>query len=340
MMQARLSVIIPALNEADILGELLDALARQQSVSLEVIVADGGSTDRTRDIAEERGAVFVVSEKGRGRQMNRGAAQARADWLLFLHADSRLTRDDQLAGALAFLQTFLQARPGPAAGRFPLEFDTGDPEVKALLRFFEAKTRLDRPGVFNGDQGLLIRKRDFLLAGSFPERLAFLEDQEFAARFEAGGEFVRLPSTLVTSARRFEQEGARERIILNAIIMAMHQLEHPEFFHRAGAIYREHSRSGKPALHSFFALAQESVFDEGIARGARRCQVVGRYAIRNLWQAFLWLGLRRGNQEAMLGIHDRYVRPVLDNPPGHAIGAFVLVVWFLAKKLSLGRKSP
>ena len=103
--------------------------------------------------------------------------------------------------------------------------------------------------------------------GGFSEKYHFLEDKEFAARFTAYGQFTTLPSTLYTSARRFEQEGLEERLILNTLIMAMFHLESEYFFHRAGNAYRDNNPDGTLNLFPLFELAHESVFHQGLPNG-------------------------------------------------------------------------
>ena len=192
-----LSIIIPTLNEAQTIGGLLDQLRMQADINLDIILVDGGSTDATLSIAESQVASgkqvrLMQTEPGRGRQMNAGAEMAKHDWLLFLHCDSTLTCPVQLRDALGSLKA--ASDQGQAvAGHFPLAFDARDPELKRRLGFFEAKTRLNRPGTFNGDQGLMISRGHFRQAGCFPCDLPFLEDQAFAANFRSIGSFITLP---------------------------------------------------------------------------------------------------------------------------------------------------
>src|SRR5512145_1536444 len=105
-----LSIIIPTLNEAGTLSWLLADLAVQIDIGFEILVSDGDSTDGTGEVAAATlarhrlaGAV-LTGTAGRGRQLNRGAARARGEWLLFLHADSRLPDPAALAESLAFLR--------------------------------------------------------------------------------------------------------------------------------------------------------------------------------------------------------------------------------------------
>ena len=110
----QLSIIIPTLNEAAHLPALLADLQQQQGLSLELIVGDGGSTDATARIADSFGARLVHSGRGRGRQMNAAARWARGEFLLFLHADSRLEEPLLLRTALTALQQAEREQPGIA----------------------------------------------------------------------------------------------------------------------------------------------------------------------------------------------------------------------------------
>ena len=328
-----ISVIIPALNEAGCIGGLIEALQAQQDVTLDIIVVDGGSADATPALAMAAGARVVDSAPGRGLQMNTGAGMACGELLLFLHADSRLTSDRQLADATAQLLA-----SGPrTAGHFALQFETDDDEIHAALTFFEAKTALNRPGTFNGDQGLLIRRDDFELLRGFCTELGFLEDQEFGDRFRDYGTFITLPHLLITSGRRFEQEGVYERILLNTLIMAMYHLDLASFFREAPGIYRQHARTDRLDPGPFFELVNRCLFEDGFGRGVIRFWRTGRYATRNLWQPILWFGLRRGSPALWLSRYDRLIRPLTDNVLGYLIGTVLVIAWFQAMRFRLRR---
>jgi rSAM/selenodomain-associated transferase 2 len=324
-----LSVIIPALNEADCIGGLIAQLTDQQNLKLEIIVADGGSTDATCQIVRDSGAVLITSGVGRGRQMNAGASVAKGEYLLFLHADSKLTTSDQLSHAVEFMDS----EEGRCAGHFTMVFETEDADLADQLRFFELKTSLNRPGTFNGDQGLLIRRQDFQLLGGFSERLPILEDQDFGRRFRLAGSFVTLPGEIATSARRFEHEGLHERIMLNAFIMGMFHLGMFAFFKHASDIYRQHDRSEKIDLLPFFSLVKTHIFMRGFGTGIAHCYRLGRYTTRNLWQLFLWMSLKDGETDRWLGGYDRIARPLTDNPLGYALGTISLIGWFYLARL-------
>jgi len=325
-----LSIIIPTLNEAATIGSLLESIKDQTISGLEVIIADGGSSDETTTVAEGHGARITHSDPGRGQQLNKGAEEATGDYLLFLHADSEFTRQDQLARAMEFIAGFDEH----TAGHFPMEFVSGSDETAAQLRYFAAKTHLNRPGTFNGDQGLLIRADAFKLLGGFSERYGFLEDQDFGERFGDYGEFVTLPDPLRTSARRFEREGVEERILLNTIIMGMFHLRQDRFFSEAPDIYRASAGNRLNPL-PFLQLARQSVMADGFWTGLARCYRIGRYANRNFWQVFFWAGIQLGEEEQWLRSYDRYASRVTRNPLGDTLATVVVLSWFFTTLASL-----
>ena len=326
MARPALSVIVPALNEAGALGRLAQQLRQQQGVALQMILADGGSADATPALARRLGFAVVQSEAGRGRQMNQGAAAARGAHLLFLHADSTLTGTRLLERALACLkqaEAEAASKAPPVAGHFALDFQTQDPRLKARLAYFERKSQLNRPGTWNGDQGLLIARRAFHALGGFSEALPFLEDQDFGERLGKAGRFITLPGRLGTSARRFETEGFARRSALNALILGMRHLRLGRFFQQAPAVYRQQGEAGALRLAPFFALAGAALFSDGPAAALRRLYALGRYVCGNAWQLCFYLG-----GEKRLAAYDRYARPLLANPLGYALAALLALGWF------------
>jgi rSAM/selenodomain-associated transferase 2 len=329
-----ISVIIPCLNEENNLPVLLGQLIEQENISLEILVVDGGSTDQTALRAAQGGARVINSKRGRGCQQNAGAADATGEHLLFLHADSRLENNHQLSQSLSLIQ---QAEKR-TAGHFELSFETDRKEVRARLRSFEYKSRLNREGTFSGDQGLLISKSDFKLIGEFSEKYHFLEDKEFAKRFMDYGQFKTLPSKLYTSARRFEQEGLEERLILNTLIMAMFHLESEYFFKKAGEAYRNNESDGKLNLLPFFQLTHESFFYQGVPKGLISFFLLGRYATRNLWQVALPFHMKIDAVDRWLRSYDRFLRPLTDNLAGHLLGTLTALIWFYSWRCKLALK--
>jgi len=200
-----LSVIVPTLNEAAQLPDTLDRVRAVLRHGDEIIVADGGSTDDTREIAAGMGAHVVRSPRGRGTQLNAGADAATGDTLLFLHADTHLPLDaaDLVRRALT--------DPTVIGGNFTLRFDAPG----FLARLFAAvyNARSCRSRLFYGDSAIFVRRSVFNALGRYQEAV-LMEDYAFclALRAEAkrrspdlplGQTLPLLPSPVVTSARRF-----------------------------------------------------------------------------------------------------------------------------------------
>lgn len=196
------SVIIPTLNEAAFVDGAIRSAARQLR-SCEIIVADGGSEDATRDRAA-RTARVIEAPRGRALQMNAGAAVATGDVLLFLHADTRLPTD-----ASAWIRGTLSA-PCAEAGLFRLRFDVDTP----LLRFYAWCTRWPLPRIAFGDRALFVRRRVFETVGGFPE-VPIFEDLELVRLLVQRGGFRFVPVAVMTSARRFQRIGPLRQQLLN-----------------------------------------------------------------------------------------------------------------------------
>lgn len=251
-MSVRVSVVIPALNERGTLEPLLGALAAQQGVALQVIVADGGSTDGGPAHWPSLGATVIRAPRGRGAQMNAGHRRAQAPWRLFLHADSRLTHPRQIADAVAHLSAH---DPRRTAGHWALRFTDRPPGHDRLFAFMEAKTRSGRPGTIHGDQGLLIH-RDFLDAiGGFREDLPFFEDVHLSEAVFQKGRWTLLPGVLETSARRFTREGVRQRYALMGLMMALHAAGQTDFLRQWPALYRAQAEAEALRLMPFLQPA-------------------------------------------------------------------------------------
>lgn len=201
-----LSVIVPTLNEE---GEIARTLARATSPDAEIIVADGGSTDRTLQIARSLGARIVDSKRGRAVQQNRGAGLARGEVLLFLHADTRLP-DHYVAHIFDTLMD-----PRTMLGAFRFQTDIASPFMRRIVRCTNLRARwLKLP---YGDQGLFMRRVDFLKVGGFPET-PIAEDLLLVRRMAGQGRVVLAPAAALTSGRRWQRLGPMRTTIINAII--------------------------------------------------------------------------------------------------------------------------
>jgi glycosyltransferase involved in cell wall biosynthesis len=279
-------------------------------VRLEVLGADGGSTDATTALAAAAGARVIDAPRGRGAQMNAAARLARAPMLLFLHADSRLPDPHLLAGALRALET--AGREGvPVAGHFPLCFDRRTDRNRLGYCYLEEKSGLNREQTINGDQGLLLAAPFFARLGGFDERLPFLEDQRIAARIRSCGRWLTLPGRLHTSARRFETEGFHRRYLLMGLIMVMHSLGCEKFFARAPGVYRVQRQTGRLLLTPYFRLLRSLARqDLGLRTTGTTLLRLGGYLRANLWQLFFFCDvllrpLFGPGRYPLLGLHDR-----------------------------------
>ena len=191
------SIIIPVLNEEDFISGILNYLqSYSEDVPYEIIVVDGGSTDRTAELAVAGGAKLISSARGRARQMNYGAEMARGDILYFLHVDT--------FPPAGFLKTIQQAvDDGHRAGCFQMKFDTDS----KFLSFFAWFTKLNHSLCRGGDQSLFISRELFEESGGFDEKFMVYEDTEFIRRLYKMDHFKILPQKVTTSARRYRQKG-------------------------------------------------------------------------------------------------------------------------------------
>jgi rSAM/selenodomain-associated transferase 2 len=182
-----------------------------------VIVVDGGSADATAARAAARGARVVAASQGRARQMNAGAARARGDVLLFLHADTTLPE----SALAAVRRTLFDGGDGTAvqAGTFRLRFDRNG----WLLRLYAFATRLRWRRFCYGDRGLFVRRAAFEAVGGFPDWPIF-EDLELADRLHQHGAFRYLPLAVTTAARRFERTGPLRQQLQNLALWAHYLL--------------------------------------------------------------------------------------------------------------------
>jgi rSAM/selenodomain-associated transferase 2 len=203
-----ISVIIPTLDEQDCLAPTLATALSAPGV--EAILVDGGSQDQTVAMARQAGAKVIHSPPGRARQMNLGAATAKGEALLFLHADTLLPKGWQHE-----VRRILE-QPGVSAGAFGFRLDSRP----AKLRFIELGVALRcRLGQMPyGDQALFMRREFFEKAGGFPQ-MPIMEDVALVKRLKKLGRVLTSPAPAITSARRWQAQGALYTTGLNYLLM-------------------------------------------------------------------------------------------------------------------------
>ncbi len=193
-----LSIIIPVLNEAAGIAETLAALQPLRARGCEVIMADGGSTDGSPELARPLADRVVTSPRGRARQQNAGAAAATGGVLLFLHADTRLPPDaDRLV-----IDGLRES--GRGWGRFDVRLTGRHPMLRVIERMIGARSRLS--GIATGDQAIFVRREWFARAGGFPG-IPLMEDVGLSKALKRLGPPLCLRETVTTSSRRWEERG-------------------------------------------------------------------------------------------------------------------------------------
>lgn len=203
-----ISVIVVTLNEEEILSRTLHSINYDETI--ELIVVDGGSSDATIDIAKEHGAKIISAPRGRGIQLNRGAAASTGDILLFLHADTILPSDYK------YLIRETIAQRGYVVGAFSLGIDSNNLGLSIISYFANIRSRL-----FNmpyGDQGIFISRPLFSKLKGFPE-VPIMEDYIFLKNAQKIGEIVTLSEKIFTSPRRWQNMGIIRTTILNQAIV-------------------------------------------------------------------------------------------------------------------------
>jgi len=205
----RISIIIPAINEADNIANTIESIGPGDKK--EVIVVDGGSDDDTVGIAKSLGARVITSATPRARQMNRGAAQATGDVFLFLHADTRLPEKFEDFIFNSFKQ------PKMVAGAFELRMDSHMPGLRFIERLANWRSRfLKMP---YGDQAIFLSSKLFHYLGGFPD-IAIMEDFELVRRLRKQGKIVTLPVPVFTSPRRWQNFGILKTTLINQLVIA------------------------------------------------------------------------------------------------------------------------
>ena len=198
----RISIVIPVLNEEKTLAAAVAAL--QPLKPDELIIVDGGSTDRTPQICAAARATVIHCSRGRGLQMNAGARQATGDILLFVHADTRLP-----ASALDDIRTAMRD-PECAGGRFDVALDGSHWMIPLIGALISLRSRLTQ--VATGDQAIFVRRDAFETIGGYPD-IPLMEDVAFSRALKRRGKIACLRSRVITSARRWEMAGVWQTIL-------------------------------------------------------------------------------------------------------------------------------
>lgn len=197
--EKQLSIIIPTLNEAENIDQLLTYLYSivTSSKLAEIIIADGNSNDKTPHIAQKRGCKLITTRtSSRAIQMNQGAREATGKVLYFLHADTFPPK--------TFVNDLMEAiEAGYQAGCFRLSFDWDHWFLNACAWF----TRFNLTPIRFGDQSLFLTQQVFEAIGGFNEDLGVMEDQEIVYRINQTNSFQVIPKYVTTSARKYRENG-------------------------------------------------------------------------------------------------------------------------------------
>jgi rSAM/selenodomain-associated transferase 2 len=231
----KLSIIIPVLNEADTIESTLSHLEGVDN--LEIIVVGGGSTDGTVDLARSWGAKVIQTRQGKAIQMNSGAAAAKGEVLVFLHADTRMPKDfvHHIHSALS--------QKNVVAGAFRLSIDSRAAGIRFIERMTDLRSRLLQ--LPYGDQALFMKKSIFEAIGGFAD-LPIMEDFILVRRLRRMGKIAILPAAVITSPRRWLHFGILKTWWVNQMIIIAFYLGIPP--ERLARWYRRDA--GKNRAHS------------------------------------------------------------------------------------------
>ncbi len=196
-MPAKLSIIIPVLNDAAALEALLGQLA---GVDAELVVVDGGSSDASREVAEKAGARLIHSPPGRGFQLQAGVEASHGERLWFVHADSKIS-----FGAVCSV-----ADASPGWGRLRLRFDSHTLAMRTIAWFMHWRSRLS--GICTGDQSIWVDRGLLERVGGVP-RQPLMEDIELSRRLRRHAAPQVLLDEVCTSARRWQHRGVVRTVL-------------------------------------------------------------------------------------------------------------------------------
>ena len=208
MIKYIISIIIPVLNEASLIKDTLSRL--QHNPDVEIIVVDGGSSDRTVSLAKQIGVAVITVTGGRAAQMNAGAAIAQGKILLFLHVDTQLPANYPTI----ITETLLQ--PNIIAGAFELAIDGAATSLRLVEMLVKIRSRFC--SLPYGDQAIFLTKQVFTEIGGFAQ-LPIMEDFELVQRLQRQGKIAIAPTPVITSARRWQKLGVIKTTLINQLII-------------------------------------------------------------------------------------------------------------------------
>ncbi len=201
----QISVVIPALNEASCILDTLQSLQPLRERGHQLILVDGGSEDRTIEIARPYVDKIISFERGRARQMNTGAEESDGDILWFVHADSRVPEDADHLIQKAFDSSSLHW------GRFDVRISGSSSLLRIVSYFMNLRSRIT--GIATGDQGIFIRRSLFESRNGFAD-IPLMEDVEFSSRLRIFSKPYCIKKVLITSGRRWERHGVVRTVLL------------------------------------------------------------------------------------------------------------------------------
>ncbi len=216
LMRPRFSIIVPVLNEESAINPAIEHIGSLQgeSESAEIIVVDGDPEGKTIGAIRDTNVITAIGKKGRGNQMNRGAALAKGDILVFLHADTRLPLN-----ALTLIDSAF-SDPAFVAGAFDLAIASGRPVFRLIEKTASFRSRLTR--IPYGDQALFFRRDSFNAIGGFAD-ISIMEDVEIMRRIKKRGDrIVFIDQPVTTSARRWETEGVMYCTLRNWLLISLY----------------------------------------------------------------------------------------------------------------------
>jgi rSAM/selenodomain-associated transferase 2 len=200
-----LSIIMPVLDEAERIAAALTALAPFRQRGVELIVVDGGSRDRTVELSRPLADQVITAPRGRGAQMNAGAATAKGDVLLFLHADTALPADADGLLLDGLHNTVWQW------GRFDVRIEGRNPLLAVVAGFMNWRSLVT--GIATGDQAMFATRAAFSAVGGFPD-IPLMEDVALCKRLKRVSRPLCLAARVVTSGRHWEKRGVLRTILL------------------------------------------------------------------------------------------------------------------------------